>query len=117
MGMGCPIDQIGMLVIGCSVGHDGYWMFLFIMLVYWLLDVLYRQNQSTTENCENSNYPDLVRPFLKKLWIESDFKAPNLLNTIETVVCWLLDVLLAMMVIGCSYSSCWYAGYWMFCRP
>ena len=44
-----------------------------------------RQNQSTTENCENSNYPDLVRPFLKKLWIESDFKAPNLLHTIETV--------------------------------
>jgi hypothetical protein len=41
-----------------------------------------RQNQSTTGN---SNYPDLVRPFLKKLWFESDFKAPNLLNTIETV--------------------------------
>jgi hypothetical protein len=40
MGMGCPIDQIGMLVIGCSVGHDDYWMFLFIMLVCWLLDVL-----------------------------------------------------------------------------
>ena len=40
MGMGCPIDQIDMLVIGCSVGHDDYWMFLFIMLVCWLLDVL-----------------------------------------------------------------------------
>jgi hypothetical protein len=33
MGMGSPIDQIGMLVIGCSVALDSKWMFLFIMLV------------------------------------------------------------------------------------
>ena len=37
-----------------------------------------RQNQSTTENCGNRNDPDLVQAFLKKLWVESDFKAPNL---------------------------------------
>jgi hypothetical protein len=37
-----------------------------------------RQNQSTTENCENRNDPDLVQAFLKKWWDESDFKAPNL---------------------------------------
>ena len=37
-----------------------------------------RQNQSTTENCENRNDPDLVQTFLKKWWVESDFKAPNL---------------------------------------
>jgi hypothetical protein len=37
-----------------------------------------RQNQSTTENCENRNDPDLVQAFLKKWWVESDFKAPNL---------------------------------------
>jgi hypothetical protein len=30
------------------------------------------------ENCENRNDPDLVQAFLKKWWIESDFKAPNL---------------------------------------
>ena len=36
-----------------------------------------RQNQSTTENCENRNDPDLVQAFLKKWWVESDFKAPN----------------------------------------
>ena len=30
------------------------------------------------ENCENRNEPDLVQAFLKKLWVESDFKAPNL---------------------------------------
>jgi hypothetical protein len=31
-----------------------------------------------TENCENRNDPDLVQAFLKKWWVESDFKAPNL---------------------------------------
>jgi hypothetical protein len=34
-----------------------------------------RQNQSTTENCENRNDPDLVQAFLKKWWVESDFNA------------------------------------------
>ena len=34
-----------------------------------------RQNQS---NCENRNDPDLVQAFLKKWWVESDVKAPNL---------------------------------------
>jgi hypothetical protein len=37
-----------------------------------------RQNQPTIENCENRNDPDLVQAFLKKWWVESDFKAPNL---------------------------------------
>jgi hypothetical protein len=37
-----------------------------------------RQNQSTTENCETRNDPDLVPAFLKKWWVESEFKAPNL---------------------------------------
>jgi hypothetical protein len=31
-----------------------------------------------TTNCENRNDPDLVQAFLKKWWVESDFKAPNL---------------------------------------
>jgi hypothetical protein len=39
---------------------------------------IHRQNQSTTGNCENRNDPDLVQAFLKKWWVESDFKAPNL---------------------------------------
>jgi hypothetical protein len=30
------------------------------------------------ESCENRNDPDLVQAFLKKWWVESDFKAPNL---------------------------------------
>jgi hypothetical protein len=37
-----------------------------------------RQNQSTTENWENHNDPDLVQAFPKKWWVESDFTAPNL---------------------------------------
>jgi hypothetical protein len=36
-----------------------------------------RQNQSTTENWENRNGPDLVQAFPKKWWIESDFTAPD----------------------------------------
>jgi hypothetical protein len=32
-----------------------------------------RQNQSTIENGENRNDPDLVQAFLKKWWVESDF--------------------------------------------
>jgi hypothetical protein len=30
------------------------------------------------ENCENCNDPELAQAFLKKWWVESDFKAPNL---------------------------------------
>jgi hypothetical protein len=30
------------------------------------------------ENCENRNDLDLVQAFLKKWWVELDFKAPNL---------------------------------------
>ena len=41
-----------------------------------------RQNQSTTENCENRNDPDLVQAFLKKWWVESDFKAPILFSDV-----------------------------------
>jgi hypothetical protein len=29
------------------------------------------------DNCENRNDPDMVQAFLKKWWVESDFKAPN----------------------------------------
>jgi hypothetical protein len=30
------------------------------------------------ENCENRNDPDFVQAFLKKWWVETDFKAPTL---------------------------------------
>ena len=52
-----------------------------------------RQNQSTTENCENRNDPDLVQAFLKKWWVESDFKAPN------------LPLSLRLKISTCHYNS------------
>ena len=35
------------------------------------------------ENCENRNDPELVQAFLKKWWVESDFKVPNLLLSLR----------------------------------
>ena len=52
-----------------------------------------RQNQSTPANCENRNDPDLVQAFLKKWWVESDFKAPN------------LPLSLWLKGSGCHYNS------------
>ena len=52
-----------------------------------------RQNQPTTGNCRNRNDPDLVQAFLKKCWVESDFKAPN------------LPLSLRLKVSGCHYNS------------
>ena len=37
-----------------------------------------RQISQQPDNCENRNDPDLVQAFLKKWWVESDFKVPNL---------------------------------------
>ena len=37
------------------------------------------------ENCENRNDPDLVQAFLKKWWVESDFKAPNLPLSLRSI--------------------------------
>jgi hypothetical protein len=45
------------------------------------------------ENCENRNDPPLVQAFLKKWWVESDFKAPN------------LPLSLRFKGSGCHYNS------------
>jgi hypothetical protein len=48
-----------------------------------LRTILQRESQNSDkisqqlENCENRNDSDLVQAFLKKWWVESDFKAPN----------------------------------------
>jgi hypothetical protein len=40
---------------------------------------VYRQTKSVNrKTVKNSNDPDLVQAFLKKWWVESDFKAPIL---------------------------------------
>jgi hypothetical protein len=48
-------------------------IFIFIYIIYSYCFV-----ESVRENCENRNDPDLVEAFLKKWWVESDFKAPKL---------------------------------------
>jgi hypothetical protein len=55
--------------------------------------IINRQNQSKTGNCENRNDPDLVQAFLKKWWVKSDFKAPN------------LPLLLRLKGSGCHYNN------------
>jgi hypothetical protein len=52
-----------------------------------------RQNQSTTGKLGKPNDPNLVQAFLKKWWVESDFKAPN------------LSLSLRLKVSGCHYNS------------
>ena len=52
-----------------------------------------RQISQQPENCENRNDPDLIQAFLKKWWVESDFKAPN------------LSLPLRLKVFGCHYNS------------
>jgi hypothetical protein len=50
-----------------------------------------RQNQSTTGKLKTD--PDLVQAFLKKWWVESDFKATN------------LPLSLRLKGSGCHYNS------------
>jgi hypothetical protein len=52
-----------------------------------------RQNQSKTGKLWKRNDPDLVQAFLKKWWVESDFKAPN------------LPLSLRLKGSGCHYNS------------
>jgi hypothetical protein len=42
------------------------------------MNILIIEVQQRYLHCENRNDPDLVQAFLKKLWVESDFKVPNL---------------------------------------
>ena len=55
----------------------------------------YKETKSVEqpENCENRNDSDLVQAFLKKWWVESDFKAPN------------LPLSLRLKGSGCHYNS------------
>jgi hypothetical protein len=48
---------------------------------------------SLPKNCENRNDPDLVQAFLKKLWVELDYKASN------------LPLSLRLKGSGCHYNS------------
>ena len=61
--------------------------------IYNLYDLCQQWISQQPENGENRNDPDLVQAFLKKWWIESDFKAPN------------LSLSLRLKVSGCHYDS------------
>jgi hypothetical protein len=56
---------------------------------------VYKQTKSVNnrKTVKNRNGPDLVQAFLKKWWVESDFKAPN------------LPLSLRLKVSGCHYNS------------
>ena len=55
---------------------------------------VYKQTKSVNNRkTENRNDPDLVHAFLKKWWVESDFKAPN------------LPLPLRLKASGCHYNS------------
>ena len=55
---------------------------------------VYKQTKSVNNRkTENRNDPDLVQAFLKKWWVESDFKVPN------------LPLSLRLKGSGCYYNS------------
>jgi hypothetical protein len=58
-----------------------------------LISILTDKISQQPENCENRNDPDLVQAFLKKWWVESDFKATN------------LPLSLWLKVSSCHYDS------------
>jgi hypothetical protein len=73
-----------------------FWNVL-IWLKYDSMYILIHHLLCCFDNCftcfENRNDPDLVQAFLKKWWVESDFKAPN------------LPLSLRLQVSGCHYNS------------
>jgi hypothetical protein len=54
---------------------------------------MYKDKWSKTKMSKIFNDPDLVQAFLKKWWVESNFKAPN------------LPLSLRLKVSGCHYNS------------
>jgi hypothetical protein len=58
-----------------------------------IIKYINRQNQSTTGKMWKRNDPNLVQAFLKKWWVESDFKASN------------LPLSLRFKASGCYYNS------------
>ena len=46
----------------------------------------YINRQKQPKNCENRNDPDLVQAFLKKWWVESDFKAIHRKKYLERAI-------------------------------
>jgi hypothetical protein len=48
------------------------------------MSIIFLSISQQLENCENRNDPDLVQASLKKWWVESDFKVPPALITVQS---------------------------------
>jgi hypothetical protein len=68
-------------------------MFSVFFHLFWSNIVSDDKISQQSENCENRNDSDLVQAFLKKWWVESDVKAPN------------LPLSLRLKGSGCHYNS------------
>jgi hypothetical protein len=80
----------------CVITKSYTWLTLPLSDVVCNNEILNRINSTfiaCQENCENRNDPDLVQAFLKKWWVESDFKAPK------------LPLSLRFKGSGCRYNS------------
>jgi hypothetical protein len=60
---------------------------------YKLISIQTDKISQQLENWEKRNDPDLVQAFLKKWWVESDYKVPN------------LPLSLRLKGSGCHYNS------------
>jgi hypothetical protein len=68
------------------IWETGYWtraikrfaLFDLLKSLYSDTNILSKYIPVNNRKTENRNDPDLVQAFLKKWWVESDFKAPNL---------------------------------------
>jgi hypothetical protein len=58
-----------------------------------MINDAFSYSENINRKTENRNDPDLVQAFLKKWWVESDFKAPN------------LPLSLRLKGSGCHYNS------------
>jgi hypothetical protein len=69
------------------------WTFIEVKRTIFILHFTTAGLGCEPENCENRNDPDLVQECLKKWWVESDFKVPN------------LPLSLWLKGSGCHYNS------------
>ena len=87
----CCFNELTLKIIGVLVQYKVDIMPLkcnvLFMLQLKICSLVIPNNDSLTqsENCEYRNDPDLVQAFLKKWWVESDFKAPNLPLSLQII--------------------------------
>jgi hypothetical protein len=64
---------------GSTNNHHGINRDSMVNVVLQTIMLVYKQTKSVSNRkTENRNNPDLLKAFLKKWWVESDFKTPSL---------------------------------------